>query len=338
MKKGVTIKDIAKKLNMSVSTVSKALNNDASISALTKERVHQLAKEWNYIPNEAARHFKLNKSFTIGVIIPNLLDQFYVLAINGVEAIAEKENYNVILSQSHEEVNNEEKITNVMIRNRVDGVIVAITKNTVDMLLFQKLITMGIPVVCIAREPKDSSFNYVLSNNEEGAFKATCFLIQKGHRRIAHIMGPQSMQTSQVRLQGYKHALIENNIPIDPELIKEVDFSERSTAEAMKELMKSTSPPTAIFAFKTYITLDAIDFLKRVYPDQVDNIDFAGFGNLPLLQYLDHKPIASIEESSYEMGEEAARLLFQIINQQNGKQKQSDQHILIPCKLVVHKQ
>jgi DNA-binding LacI/PurR family transcriptional regulator len=95
MKKGVTIKDIAKKLNMSVSTVSKALNNDASISALTKERVHQLAKEWNYIPNEAARHFKLNKSFTIGIIIPNLLDQFYVLAINGVEAIAEKENYNV---------------------------------------------------------------------------------------------------------------------------------------------------------------------------------------------------------------------------------------------------
>ncbi len=337
MKKGVTIKDIAKKLNMSVSTVSKALNNDASISALTKERVHQLAKEWNYIPNEAARHFKLNKSFTIGIIIPNLLDQFYVLAINGVEAIAEKENYNVILSQSHEEVTNEEKITNVMIRNRVDGVIVAITKNTVDMLLFQKLITMGIPVVCIAREPKDPSFHYVLSNNEEGAFKATCFLIQKGHRRIAHIMGPQSMQTSQVRLQGYKHALIENNIPIDPELIKEVDFSERSTAEAMKELMKSTSPPTAIFVFKTYITLDAIDFLKKTYPDQVDNIDFAGFGNLPLLQYLDHKPIASIEESSYEMGEEAARLLFQIIDQQNGKQKQGDQHILIPCKLVVHK-
>ncbi len=337
MKKGVTIKDIAKKLNMSVSTVSKALNNDASISALTKERVHQLAKEWNYIPNEAARHFKLNKSFTIGIIIPNLLDQFYVLAINGVEAIAEKENYNVILSQSHEEVTNEEKITNVMIRNRVDGVIVAITKNTVNMLLFQKLITMGIPVVCIAREPKNPSFNYVLSNNEEGAFKATCFLIKKGHRRIAHIMGPKSMQTSQVRLQGYKHALLKNNILIYPELIKEVDFSERSTENAMQELMKSTSPPTAIFAFKTYITLDAIDFLKRTYPDKVDNIDFVGFGNLPLLRYLDHKPIASIEESSYEMGEEAARLLFQIINQQNGKQKQVDQHILIPCKLVVHK-
>ncbi len=190
MKKGVTIKDIAKRLNMSISTVSKALSNDTSISTLTKERVHKLAQEWNYIPNESARHFKLNKSFTVGLIIPNLLDQFYVLAINGVEAIAEKENYNVILSQSHEEVANEEKITNGMIRNRVDGVIVAITKNTVDMLLFQKLISLGIPVVCIAREPKGPSFNYVSSNNQEGACKATDFLIKKGTPKNCTYHGP----------------------------------------------------------------------------------------------------------------------------------------------------
>jgi LacI family transcriptional regulator len=145
-------------------------------------------------PNEAARHFKMNKSFTVGLIIPNLLDQFYVLAINGVKSIAEKENYNVILSQSQEDLGKEEKITNVMIWNRVDGVIVAITKNTVEMRLFEKLMSLGIPVVCIAREPKGAAFNYVLSNNQEGAYKATDFLFKKGHRRIAHIMGPLSMQ------------------------------------------------------------------------------------------------------------------------------------------------
>ncbi len=336
MKKGVTIKDIAKRLNMSISTVSKALSNDTSISTLTKERVHKLAQEWNYIPNESARHFKLNKSFTVGLIIPNLLDQFYVLAINGVEAIAEKENYNVILSQSHEEVANEEKITNGMIRNRVDGVIVAITKNTVDMLLFQKLISLGIPVVCIAREPKGPSFNYVSSNNQEGACKATDFLIKKGHRRIAHIMGPQSMQTSQVRLQGYKQSLQKHKMPIDQDLIKVVDFTDTSTVTAMKELMKLPSPPTGIFTFKNYITLDAIEYLKRKHPDRLDKIDFVGFGNLPLLQYLDHKPLASIEESSYEMGEEAARLLFQMINEKNDAENET-QHIQITCKLVVHK-
>ncbi len=337
MKKGVTLKDMAKRLSMSISTVSKALSDDKSISLITKERVNKLAQEWNYIANESARHFKLNKSFTLGLIIPNLLDQFYVLAINGVEAVAEKENYNVILSQSLEDVANEEKITNVMIRNRVDGVIVAITKKTVDMALFQKLITVGIPVVFIAREPKDPSFNYVLSNNKEGAYKATDFLIKKGHRRIAHIMGPQSMQTCQVRLEGYIQALQKHKIPVDKKLIKVVDFTKNATASAMKELMNLPAHPTGIFTFKNYITLDAIDYLKRKYPDTLDKIDFVGFGNLPLLQYLDHKPLASIEESSYEMGEEAARLLFKMINDKDNTVIETSQHIQIPCKLVVHK-
>lgn len=102
MKKGVTLKDLARKLNMSVSTVSKALGNNAAISDATRERVKKLALEWHYIPNEAARHFKQNKSFTLGLIIPNLLDQFYVLAINGVEEVAAKNKYNVIVSQTHE--------------------------------------------------------------------------------------------------------------------------------------------------------------------------------------------------------------------------------------------
>jgi DNA-binding LacI/PurR family transcriptional regulator len=334
MKKGITIKDIAKKLNMSVSTVSKALNNDPTISTLTKERVHQLAKDLHYVPNEAARNFKLNKSFTIGIIIPNLIDQFFILAINGVEAIAEKENYNVILAQSHEDVSKEEKITNVMIRNRVDGVIVTITKNTVDMLLFENLMAMGIPVVFIAREPASPAFSYVLSDNVEGGFKATNFLIEKGHHRIAHIMAPQAMLTSQMRLQGYKNALVKNNLPIDNRLIKEVDFSTESIANAMKELMELSSPPTAIFVFKTYIIFDAIDFLKKNYSAEADKMDFVGFGNLPLLKYLDHKPIASIEESSRHMGEEAARLLFKMINEPS--EDQEPQRIEVASQLVVH--
>ena len=336
MKKGVTIKDIAKKLNMSISTVSKALSNDIYISAPTKERVQNLAKEWNYIPNESARHFKLNKSFTIGLIIPDLLDQYYVLAINGVEEVAEKEKYNVILSQSHEEVDKEEKITNLMISNRVDGVIVAITKNTVNMQLFQKLSSVGIPVVCISRKPSDPLFNYVLSNNKEGAQKATEFLIKKKHKRIAHVMGPVNMQTCKDRFEGYKLALQKHRIPFDPELVKTVDFTKESTIKAMKELMKLKRPPTAIFTFKNYITIDAIEFLKTKYPDKLNKIDFAGFGNLPLLQYMDHKPVAVIDENSFEMGTRAAELLFQIIREEDPGSDIKQQHIQIPCKLIVY--
>jgi Transcriptional regulators len=336
MKRGITIKDIAKKLNMSVSTVSKALNNDATISIYTSERVKKLAKELNYIPNEAARHFKLSKTFTIGLIIPDLLDQYYVLAVNGVEEEAEKKDYNVILSQSHEDAQKEEKIVDVMIRNRVDGVIVSVTKNTVDMQPFQKFLSMGIPVVCIGREPKGVVFDYVSSNNEEGALEATQFLIDRGHTRIAHIMGPESMRTSQARFAGYKQALLKNMLPFETTLVQEVDLTPASTFEAMRQLMEQAHPPTAIFTFKNYITIQAIDFLKSHYPDKVDIIEFTGFGNLPLLQHLDHRPLAAIEESSFEMGSEAARILFERMNEEQTEEPVAYIKKQFPCKLVIY--
>lgn len=336
MKKGVTIKDIALKLNMSISTVSKALNNDPSISALTRERVKKLANEWNYIPNEAARHFKLNKTFSLGLIIPNMLDEFYVLAINGAEKIAFIEKYNVIISQSHEDPATEENIVDLMKRNRVDGLMVAITKNTQDMSPFHKLDNIGIPVVFFARPPKDDSFDYVIADNEDGAFKATEFLIKKGHRRIGHLMGPEPLAVSHIRLQGYKAALKKHKIDFDPSLVKVTDLTEESTYLGMSQFMKMKFPPTAIFTFKNYISLDAIEFLKKTFPKKLNRIDFAGFGNLPLFRYLDHKPLASIEENSYQIGLEAAQLLFQNIRLRESEEKAEAQHIKVPCRLVIH--
>lgn len=335
MKKGITLKDMAVKLNMSISTVSKSLNNDGSISVLTKERVKKFAKESNYIPNESARHFQLSKSFTIGLILPDLLDHFFVMAINGVEEVVLKEEYNIILTQSHEDMKREEDIANLMIKNRVDGLIVAVTKHTVDMALFQKFKSVGIPVICIVREPQNHAFTYVSVDNVEGALKATNFLIKKGHQRIAHIMGPKTLQISLIRLEGYKKALQKSHIPLDTELIKEVDFSKEETEKAMLELMELKYPPTAIFTFKNYITLDAIGVLKKKYPDQLNSIDFTDFGNLPLFNYLDHKPIASVEEDFYEVGRQAAMLLFQMINEEDGNEKPKS--VEIPCKLVIHK-
>lgn len=299
------------------------------------ERVLKKAQEWNYIPNESARHFKMNKSFTIGLIIPDLMDQFYILAINGVEEIAATENYNIILTQSHEDIKKEKKIINVMIKNRIDGIITAITKDTVNMSLFQKFKEIGIPVVCIAREPQNNSFNYVCINNEEAAFTATDFLIQRGHQRIAHLMGPKTMQVSKERLKGYRQALMKHKIPIDPDLVKVVDFSRSDTSAAINQLMKLKSPPTGIFTFKNYITLDAIDYLKKTHPRKLNKIDFVSFGNLPLLKYLNHKPLASIDECSYEMGEAAARLLFEMISEKTDTEKAKK--IEIPCRLIIHK-
>jgi LacI family transcriptional regulator len=145
------------------------------------------------------------------------------------------------------------------------------------------------------------------------------------------------MAISNLRLQGYKTALQKNKISFDAELVKEVDFTERSTFTAMQQFMKMKMPPTAIFAVINYVSLDAIKYLKKNFPAKVNKIDFVGFGNLPLLQYLDQKPIASVEENSYQIGFEAAKLLLKNINLPETEIKKMAEHIKLPCKLVIHK-
>ena len=336
MKKGITIKDIARKLNMSVSTVSKALNNNPLISRFTKERVQKFAEEWDYIPNETARHFKQNKSFTIGLIIPDLLDQFYVLAINGVEKIARKSNYNVMISQTHEDSQTEKQIVESMIKNRVDGVIVAVSKNTSSIDLFKRLINIGIPVVFFSRSFSAPEFDYVSADNEGGSLKAMLFLFEKGHTRIAHLKGPDFLRTSHQRLEGYKHALQQANISFDPHLVVEIDLTQAETFSALQRLMELPDPPTAFFTFKNYVSLDVIKFLKTNFPEKLNSIDIVGFGNLPLIQYLDHKPSASIEENSYLMGVEAARLIFKNIDLHESGQPLEPQFMKVPCTVVTH--
>ncbi len=149
-------------------------------------------------------------------------------------------------------------------------------------------------------------------------------------------MGPASMSVSQIRFEGYKKALQKHGVPYDTSLVKAVDFTPASTYKAMNLLMKIKAPPTGIYTFKNYISLDVIHFLKKYYPLKLKKIDVVGFGNLPLLQYLDHKPSASIEENSYTMGIEAAQLIFRNMEVQESEQKEISHHIKVPCKLVVH--
>ncbi len=336
MKKGVTIKDIARRLNMSISTVSKALNNNPVIAVLTRERVQKFARECNYIPNEAARHFQQNKSMNLGVIMPDLLDQFYVLAVNGIEDVAYKTNYNVIVTQSHERLRKEEMVIENMIRNRVDGVIIAVTKNTTSTEKFKRLLQTGIPVVFLSRSFYEPAFDYVCTNNEDGAMKAMKFLFGRGHRRIAHLMGPKTFQTSYLRLDGYKKALRRQGIGFSEELVEEVDLTPGQTIAAVDRLMQLKDPPTAFFTFKNYISLDVIRHLNKNFPERAKKIDVVGFGNLPLLQHLDHKPAASIDENSYQMGVKAAQRIFRNIQLKESGEDYPPCFIRVPCTLVVH--
>ena len=266
--------------------------------------------------------------------MPELLDQFYVLAVNGVEDVASKKNYNVIISQTHEDNERETDIVDNMVRNRVDGVIIAISRNTRNIDKFKKLIKNGIPVVFFSRSFPDPDFDFVSTDNEDGAFKAVKFLIGKGHKRIAHLMGPTFLRTSHQRLEGYREALRKSKIGFDEDLVVEVDFTPGQTFAAVKKLMNLDEPPTAFFSFKNYVSLDVINYFKQHHPALLGKIDIAGFGNLPLIQYLDHKPTASIDENSYQMGIQAAELIFEKIESSDSDKFPAPKFIKVPGTLV----
>lgn len=147
-------------------------------------------------------------------------------------------------------------------------------------------------------------------------------------------MGPSFLRTTHQRLEGYKQALQEYGLPYDPELVVEVDLSPPQTYKAVKKLMERSNPPTAFFTFKNYVSLDVIKYLKKHHRELLDKTDIIGFGNLPLIKYLDYKPIASIDENSYEMGIEAANLIFKKIEMGGGATDGEGAHIKVPSKLV----
>lgn len=332
MTKPITIVEIARALQLSPSTVSKGLKDHSAINALTKEKIKQKARELNYVPNETARFFQQKKSNCIGVILPTLKNHFYVDAISGIEAAAMQNNYRVLICQSHENFEKEKELTNMMLLQRVDALIITITKETNIYEHVQQLDKMQIPVLYFVRVPKLEQCNYIKNNVFEAAATATTFLIRKGHRHIAHLKGPDDLVTSYERLEGYKSALKAARLPIEDALIQTTDFQEKSTISAFKKVLKAPVKPTAVLTFKDYVALDAIEYLKKKDPRLLHQIEFVGFGNLPDLRYMNYPLSASVEEHPYKLGEKA---ITQVLHLLNHPSSQPPLQISERCKLQV---
>ncbi|GAC1597952.1 MAG: hypothetical protein NVS3B8_10590 [Chitinophagaceae bacterium] len=186
-----TIKEIAQRLNISVSTVSRALHNHESIGLRTKARVQQLAAELNYEPNQKAIFFQQRKTFTIGVILPELSEAFFASAISGIEDTANTNKYTVLMGQSHDDEAREKRIVTTMKDHRVDGLIVSLAKNTDDYDHFKALAKYDIPVVFFDRIPNIENVHYIACNMESGTVLAVNFLLKKNYRAIGMINGPK---------------------------------------------------------------------------------------------------------------------------------------------------
>jgi len=304
----ITIKDIARILSISASTVSRALKDHPDINVDTKKAVNELAHKLKYQPNAVALSLKNSRSNTIGVIIPEIVHYFFSSVISGIEDVASQKGFTVIICQSNESYDREVANARTLLSHRVDGILVSISKNT---LSFEHLLDIqegGIPLVFFDRIAPEINADQVIIDDMEASYKATRHLIETGRKRIAHFAGPQSLLIGRDRLQGYLNALSEAGIPIDNRLIIEADNFEKAR-NAVIEMLDAEIVPDGIFAVNDLTAIGAMQTIqKRGYKIPGD-ISIVGFSDGSFSGITDPN-LTSVDQHGYEMGTTAAEILF----------------------------
>lgn len=313
-KKLPTIKEIAKRLKVSVSTVSRALSNHPRIGLRTKAQVQELARELNYEPNTQAIFFKQKKTYIIGVILPSLLENFFAEAINGIESVAMEHNYTILFGQSHDDPEREKIVVETMKKQRVDGVIISLSKHTNKYDHLEALEKYDIPLVYFDRVPSTENAHKVYCNLYKGTIEMVNWLFNNNYRRIALINGPEKLKASKERLDGYIEGISRKKIKVDMQMVERTDFSKESTCMAMDKLMLLKNPPNAIITFNDYVHMDAVQYADRLKWQINQDIAFVSYANLPITSYTAHPPMVSIEQYPNLQGRKAMEIMMQLLD------------------------
>lgn len=332
--KPATIKEIAKRLHVSVSTVSRALHDHPSIGLGTKLKIRKLAEELNYEPNQAAISFKQGKTKTIGVILPGFVEDFFVAAINAIEDVAMKNGYTVLIGQSHDDMEREIQITETMRKQRVDGIIVSLAKSSRTFNHFEQLKKFNVPVVFFDRIPEMEDAYTVSCNLENSSEELVDWLVSKNFKKIAFIKGPDTLIHTRQRLNGYLKGLKKYKIKIDNTFIVSTDLTSGKTNDAIQKLLALKRRPDAVIAFNDYVALDAIKYAREKGIEINKDICFVSYANIPITSYLVTPPAASVEQFPHQQAEKAAEILFQLMN---GKLDEEIPHnIILESEVVIN--
>lgn len=309
----ITIVDIARQLKISKSTVSRVLTGHPRVSEKTREAVLKLAGELDYQRNMLAINLMSSQSHTIGIIVPEFVTSFFPMVIMGAQEVASQAGYNVLISQSNESYETEVANAKVMLDNRVDGVLVSLTRETRNydhLKVFQR---KGIPIVFFNRVCDDMQVPKVVVDDYEGAFKAVEHLILTGRKRIAHLGGPTSLHVSKKRLEGYKDALRKYNQPIDQELILDYDLNLDKVKIYIKHFLDLPEPPDALFTINDPTAFEAMIFIKAKGVKIPEEIAVVGFSNNYGSTLIEPR-LTTVAQPTHEIGQVAAQLLLDQIN------------------------
>jgi DNA-binding LacI/PurR family transcriptional regulator len=306
-KKDLTIYDLAQELNVSPSTVSRALKDHFSIGKETKKAVKKLAKERGYRPNTLASSLRTNRSNTIGVMVSWINRPFISSLISAIEEAARASGYNVIISQSRDHRELEEENLQTLYDSRVSALIVSLAMETVDCSHFDLFTDNGIPVVFVDRFPNLKDIHKVQINNFKAAFEATEHLIKQGCKRIAHFGGARHQSIYEDRLSGYIAALKKNNLDIEQAIILEASsLSAEEGTRLTEQILSMDNPPDGIFCANDTAAVSAIQYAKKEGIKIPEELAVIGFNNDPICEIIDPS-LSSVHHPAEEMGEAAVR-------------------------------
>lgn len=310
-----TIKDIAKALGLSTSTVSRALRDSHEISTETKQLVLEYAARINYHPNPIALSLKEKRSRSIGVIVSEIANSFFSQAINGIESVAKDRGYNVIISQSHESYEKEVMTLQYLASRSVDGLLISVSTGTKNLEHLKSLHERGFPIVFFDRIVDDLQTHKVMVDNFRGAYDATMHLIKNGYTQIANITNSENLAISRERVAGYMEALAQKNIKARKSLIKYCFHGGMLLSEveqAVNQLLKVRPRPDAIFTASDKLTTGCMRVLKSKGLRIPEDIALVGFSNSDLTELL-NPSLTVVRQPAFEMGQVAMELLLQLI-------------------------
>ena len=328
----MNIKEVANRAGVSVATISRVLNHPESVAPATRKRIEGVMESLDYTPNWFARGLKLNRTGTIALMVPEILDQGYMEIAKGVEDVARQKDQNIILATTEEDRNRELKTIESFIERKIDGLIIVssvLTKKDLTLFRNQKM-----PVVFIGKNPELTGVNGVLTNYGEAAAEAVNHLIEIGHRRIAMIRGSRPFNENREKSDGYHQAMEKAGLDHSEGWVVEEENTIEGGFLAMSKLFSEGRKPEAVFVTSDYMAIGAMDKIKQMGMKVPEDIAIIGFDNLRISGYVEPK-LTTVAKPMYRMGLVAARLLMDTIEED--RPDAEPQEIMIQSKLKIRK-
>lgn len=333
-----TLKDIANALNISVTTVSKALRGYSDVGSATKQAVLKLAEKMNYTPNTVAVYLRTKQTKTIGVIIPSIVHQFFSKVMDGIINEAEKHGYLVITLQSDEKIEFEKKQLHLLQQKRVDGILISLSNETYQFDHINDILQNDIPIVMFDKISKVSKCSKVVIDDQLAAYNAVSYLIEKGYRRIAHFRGSLQPQNSIDRFLGYKKALLANGINYDPTLIYICDNNDdfNDGYKNAKKMVNDHNDVDAVFAITDVIAVGILKYFNENNIKVPNDIAVFGFSDW-FMSSVVTPTLSSVVQPGFEMGRKATELLIEEIQHKSKGTPYLFQNVILPTSLVIRK-